>query len=155
MKKILKNKNKKIVNDMYNSITQLQSICYAITNMQTADQVSRFLKSHNQFYSSMNKYLNNNTQQSTSNNGQNQYITKSNKFGSRSDTNNNNNRSNYSNYLSNNNQNKYSNIPYLSNNSYTKPLTKQIKQPSEIKTINTNKNQKNTVWKKINLKNFL
>lgn len=139
LKEILSNKNQKTVNDMYNSIAQLQSIWNAITNMQTADQVSRFLKSHNQFYASMNKYSNNNTHQSTSNNVQNQYSTKSN---------NNNNQNKYSTYYN-------SNTTYLNNNSYTKTLQKQIKQPSEIKTLNTNKNKKNTVWRKINLKNFL
>ncbi len=59
LKDILNNKNHKTVDSMYNEIAQLQSIWNSITNLPTADQVSQFLKTHNQFYDSMNKYVNN------------------------------------------------------------------------------------------------
>ena len=177
LKEILSNKNQKTVDSMYNSIAQLQSIWNSITNLQTAEQVSQFLKTHNQFYNSMNKYLNNNqitnntkylnsniqrqyniytsddiknlySQYSNSNDKQNVYST----YSSNNIKNLYNSYLNNNNNTSNNNNNKYS-VANLYNKLKNMSSTKQIKQPSQLKAIATNtNNSKKTIWQRIKLK---
>lgn len=181
LKDILNNKNQKTVDSMYNAIAQLQSIWNSIINLQTAEQVSQFLKTHNQFYNSMNQYLNSN--QTSNNTKQNQYNTKylnnnqnklvsytnnNNTYSKSSssniknlystNTNNNNVKDLYNTYsnVNSNNKNKYNtkySVKNLYNNLTKKSNTKQIKQPNQIKSITTNKNNdKKKLWQRIKIK---
>ena len=131
LKDILQNKKNKTVNAMYNEIAQLQSIWNSITNLPTADQVSQFLKTHNEFYDSMNQYVNNNPQ----NMHNNMYSNNNNKY-------NNYNNNSYNNMYNRNisNHNPYNNNAYnrnlYNNNSYNyqKPIMKIIQKQNNTQT---------------------
>ena len=118
--------------EMYNAINQLWSIWNAITKLSTAEQVSQFLISHNQFYASMDKYKYNsqiNTQNLQLNNTQNAH---------------------YNSEISVNNANRLNNTQYSANNTLWNTAHYNTNYLGSINSQQPQHNaSNNALWKEI------